>query len=146
MTPLITLCSPLTPASRQAIIAPLLAHNNWAGLGLEGEEMGYALEDAAGVIAGGLLGYWRDRWLFIASLSVREDLRGRGYGRALLTQGEAWARTNGAVGLWLDTYGFQAPDFYRHLGYQEMGRLVEYLPGVDRIWFVKRLVPSFEKR
>jgi GNAT superfamily N-acetyltransferase len=142
MPPVINLCSPLTPDVREAIIAPLIAHNNWHGMSLEGDEMGYALVDEAGSIAGGLLGYWRDRWLFIASLSVREDLRGRGYGRALMEQGEAWAQQHHGVGIWLDSYGFQAPDFYRHLGYEEMGRLPDYLPGIDRLWFLKRLVRS----
>lgn len=138
MSPTISPTSPLTPATRDAILEPLLLHNEWHGLGLEGEEMAFALTDDAGTIAGGLLGYWRDGWLFIASLSVRADLRGHGFGRALVSQATAWVLERGGTGLWLDSYGFQAPDFYRHLGFQEMGRLPDYLPGSDRIWFVIR--------
>lgn len=139
MPPRIALCVPLTPMDRDAIIAPLLAHNDWIGMSLEGEEMGIAFEDPPGIIAGGLLGYWRDGWLFIASLAVPEAHRLRGHGRALMSRAEGWVRERGGTGIWLDSYGFQAPAFYLRLGYQEMGRLTEYLPGLDRIWFVKRL-------
>lgn len=136
--PSIVPCEPLTSDQRDAILEPLLAHNQWHGLGLEGEEMAFALSDDDGVIAGGLLGYWRDQWLFVASLSVREDLRGHGFGKALMNQAERWVRLRSGRGIWLDSYGFQAPEFYRRLGYEEMGRLPNYLPGSDRIWFVRR--------
>lgn len=142
MSPVIAPCAPLTPVERDAILEPLLTHNQWHGLALEGEEMAFALRDDAGVVAGGLLGYWRDGWLFVASLSVREDLRGHGFGRGLMAQAEAWVRQREGRGIWLDSYGFQAPEFYRRLGYQEMGRLTDYLPGSDRIWFVRRLPAS----
>src|SRR5262249_12389435 len=118
---------------------PLLDHNQWHGFGLEGEEIAFALVDDSGAIAGGLIGYWREGWLFIASISVRSDLRSNGYGRALMQEAEDWTSNQGGRGVWLDSYGFQAPDFYRRLGYQEMGRLRDYLPGMDRLWFVKRL-------
>lgn len=138
MSPVIAPCSPPSALERDAIVEPLLVHNHWHGLGLEGEEMAFKLEDDTGVIAGGLLGYWRDQWLFVASLSVREDLRGHGFGKALMTQAERWVRQREGRGIWLDSYGFQAPEFYRRMGYQEMGRLADYLPGSDRIWFVLR--------
>lgn len=139
MPPQIQLQSPLTPDVREAIIQPLLDHNQWHGMGLEGEEMAFALLDDSGTIAGGLLGYWRDGWLFVASLSVRPDLRGQGHGKALMDRLEDWVRGRHGTGVWLDSHGFQAPEFYRRLGYEEMGRLRDYLPGVDRLWFVKRL-------
>lgn len=137
--PVIAQCSPLLPDIRDAIIAPLLAYNDRRGMANEDEEVAYALHDADGAIAGGLLGYWRDRWLFIEAISVREDLRRQGWGRALLTQAESWAREQRAVGLWLDTSDSQAPLFYARLGFREIGRLPAYVPGVDRIWFAKRL-------
>jgi GNAT superfamily N-acetyltransferase len=138
VSPTIRSTDPIAPATREAIIEPPLAHNQWHGLGLEGEEMAFALSDDDGAIAGGLLGFWRDGWLFVASLSVRDDLRGHGFGRGLVQQAIAWVRQRDGKGLWLDSYGFQAPDFYRHLGFREMGRLPDYLPGSDRIWFVLR--------
>ena len=63
MPPHIRLQHPLTAEVRDAIIKPLLDHNQWHGMGLEGEEMALALVDDTGGIAGGLLGYWRDGWL-----------------------------------------------------------------------------------
>jgi ribosomal protein S18 acetylase RimI-like enzyme len=51
---------------------------------------------------------------------------------------EAEARRRGLLGIWLDTWTFQAPDFYPKLGFVECGRITEYPPGHDRIFFVKR--------
>jgi ribosomal protein S18 acetylase RimI-like enzyme len=52
---------------------------------------------------------------------------------------EAEARRRGLTGIWLDTWTFQAPGFYRKLGFAEVGRIPNYPPGHDRIFFMKRL-------
>jgi GNAT superfamily N-acetyltransferase len=55
----------------------------------------------------------------------------------LLADAEVHARGEGLVGVYLDTYEFQAPGFYEKMGYREFGRL----PAVDghpqRIWYAK---------
>jgi hypothetical protein len=43
------------------------------------------------------------------------------------------------VGIWLDTFDFQAPDFYRGHGFTEFGKLSDYPPGHQRYFFQKRL-------
>ena len=139
MEPTITRCSPVTLEVRTAIVAPLLEHNARFGLLHGGEEMAFALRDGMGEIAGGVLGSEKEGWLYIASLSVREDLRRRGLGRALMARAEAWAREHHAIGIWLDTFSFQAPEFYPKLGFREFGRLVDCPPGQSRFFFEKRL-------
>ena len=68
-------------------------------------------------IVGGVIGeiYWD--WLYIDLLWVKEELRGRGYGHRLLTIAEQEARQCGAKNVYLDTFSFQAPDFYKQHGY-----------------------------
>jgi GNAT superfamily N-acetyltransferase len=90
-------------------------------------------------IAGGLIGatYWD--WLYIDLLFVKEELRGRGYGHRLLTMAEDDARKRGAKNVYLDTFSFQAPDFYKQHGYQVFGELKDFPPGHQRYFLTKQL-------
>ena len=81
--------------------------------------------------------YWE--WLYIDLLWVREDLRGHGHGRQLMIRMEDAARQHGAKNVYLDTFSFQAPDFYKKLGYQVFGELQDFPPGQQRYFFRKQL-------
>ena len=70
---------------------------------------------------------------------VREDLRGQGYGEKLLLRAEEEARSRGVKNVFLDTFSFQAPDFYQKLGYRVFGELVDFPPGHTRHYLTKRL-------
>ncbi len=52
---------------------------------------------------------------------------------------EALPREKSCVGIWLDTFDFQAPDFYKRLGFTEFGRLDDFPPGHQRFYLHKRL-------
>lgn len=99
----------------------------------------FALFDAEGKVAGGLIGeiYWG--WLYINLLFVREDLRGQGYGHQLLSQAEVEARKRGATHAFFDTFSFQAPEFYTQHGYRVFGELKDFPPGHTRYYMTKQL-------
>ena len=88
------------------------------------------------VVVGGVIGatYWD--WLYINLMWIREDLRGKGYGQRLLAQAEEEARTRGAKNSYLDTFSFQAPDFYKKQGYEIFGELHDFPIGHQR-YFLK---------
>jgi GNAT superfamily N-acetyltransferase len=96
-------------------------------------------EPGSDTIIGGLWGvtYWR--WLFVDQLFVPEAQRGKGLGTALLKQAEAEARKRGCHGVWLLSFSFQAPDFYRRHDYSAFGSIEEYPPGHQCTYFSKRL-------
>jgi len=79
------------------------------------------------------------KWVFVELLAVAEEGRGKGIGGRLMTRIEEEARLRGMDGLWLDTFSFQAPEFYRRLGYSEFGRIDDYPENEARLFFVKRL-------
>lgn len=90
-------------------------------------------------IRAGLIGSLYGDWLFTALLWVHEALRARGIGSGLLDEAERRALAFGCHNAWIDTFSFQAPAFYKKLGYSEFGRLDDYPPGHCRIFLKKRL-------
>ena len=92
-----------------------------------------------GTVVGGLLGatYWN--WFYIDLLWVTDDLRGQGHGLRLLTRAELEARQRGARCAYLDTFSFQAPDFYKKQGYEVFGELCDFPEGHRRYFLRKQL-------
>jgi GNAT superfamily N-acetyltransferase len=90
-------------------------------------------------IVGGVLGeiYWG--WFYLDLLWVKDELRGHGYGHQLLTRAEDEARQRGAKNAYLDTFSFQAPEFYKQHGYQVFGELQDFPVGQQRYFLKKQL-------
>ena len=78
-------------------------------------------------------------WLSIHYLFVDESLRGRGVGKSLMERAEAEAKSRGAKYAFVDTFSFQAPGFYKKLGYKEVFTLTEYPYTGSRTYFTKEL-------
>ena len=97
------------------------------------------VRDDAGAIVGGLLADVYMDWMYVKILWLNERLRGGGTGAELMRLAEEAARELGCTGVWLDTFSFQAPGFYRKLGYEEFGQLDDYPRGFSRHFFRKLL-------
>ena len=95
--------------------------------------------DQAGQVSGGLTGGFSWNWLHVDALWLREDLRGLGYGSQLMRMAEAEARRRGCNHAMVDTFDFQAPEFYIKLGYVEWGVLEDFPGGHRRIYYRKDL-------
>ena len=79
--------------------------------------------DAAGAVAGGLIGETCLAWLDIEILVVRAADRRRGIGSRLMRAAEAEAVRRGCRHAIVDTADFQAPAFYGKLGYALVGTI-----------------------
>ncbi len=129
-----------TEEHRAAILAPLRAHNvSQAGPSVW-EPIALLVRDEHDAVLGGLYGHTFYRWLFIELLAVPIEGRGQGIGSKLMHMAEDFAREKDCVGIWLDTFSFQAPEFYRKVGYTECGEIVDYPLGHKRHFFQKRLI------
>jgi len=126
-------------ADREAILAPLVAHNEAMVGPTERHTIAIVLRDEAGAIAGGLWGMTGFRWLFVQYLAVPPALKGQGLGRSLMLAAEGEARRLGCIGLWLDTFSFQARGFYEKLGYRVIGQIDDFPPGEVRFFLSKRI-------
>jgi ribosomal protein S18 acetylase RimI-like enzyme len=92
-----------------------------------------------GRVLGGAYGDTHYGWLYLSALWVDEEARGQGWGSRLVGRFEAEGAARGCHGAWVDTYGFQAPNFYERVGYQEFGRLEDFPPGSARHFYWKPL-------
>ncbi|HEX5725526.1 MAG TPA: GNAT family N-acetyltransferase [Longimicrobiaceae bacterium] len=127
------------PAEVKAVVDGLDAYNRSCVGPEDGTPLRLFLRDEQGAVAGGLLAYALFGWMFVQILWVDGRWRGEGYGEALLRRAEEEARARGCGWIWLDTFTFQAPGFYRKLGYEEFARLDDFPAGHARIYFKKRL-------
>jgi GNAT superfamily N-acetyltransferase len=107
------------------------------GRPFEGRKVQLAARDGEGRLLGGLIGAHLQGWFFVKLLAVSAEARGSGIGTRLLSKAEAMAREDGLVGIYLDTFDFQAPRFYLREGYREIGRLPKVGDAPQRIWFAK---------
>jgi GNAT superfamily N-acetyltransferase len=90
-------------------------------------------------VVGGVIAetYWN--WLFVNVMWVKEELRGQGFGAKLLKMTEEEAIKRGAQHAYLDTFSFQAPEFYSKNGYKVFGKLENFPPGQQRFFYEKEL-------
>lgn len=101
--------------------------------------LGVFYEDEQGRKLAGLTGEIFGNWLCIHYLWVSEEWRGQGIGSRLLARAEAEAVTQGAKYAFVDTFDFQAPNFYRRYGYQEVFHLTDYPYTGSRYYYTKAL-------
>ncbi|MFF4547519.1 GNAT family N-acetyltransferase [Streptomyces sp. NPDC001435] len=96
--------------------------------------------DGTGEQAGGLVGHTWTTWLHVTYLWVDERHRGSGLGSRLLAEAERIARQDrGCRSARLETWDFQAPDFYRKQGYEVVCVIPDYPPGITEYTLTKQL-------
>jgi GNAT superfamily N-acetyltransferase len=93
-----------------------------------------------GTLVGGALGRWWGVACELQQIWVDEALRRRGIGAALMQRVEAIAIESGCRLIYLDTFTFQAPEFYYRLGYETACRLDGFPDGGSKFILRKALV------
>ena len=139
MTPLEVSVEPhARPEDVDVVVSGLRAFN----VGIIGdagyEPLHVFLRDERGAVVGGLIGHFRWRWAYVEKLWVSEGHRGGGHGRRLMSVAEARAVAARCLGIYLDTFEFQARPFYEKLGYEVFGTLEGYPPGYRQYFLAKR--------
>lgn len=79
-------------------------------------------EGGDGALIGGLRGWTWGVSAGVSMVWIREDHRGAGVGRLLMGAAESEAISRGCSRITVSSFTFQAPEFYRRLGYEETGR------------------------
>lgn len=103
----------------------------------DGRWLAIFVRDGTGSIVAGLHGWTWGGTGFVRTLWVREDLRGQGLGQRILAAAEREAVRRGCRVMRLDTHSYQAPDFYRRLGYEQIGELPGW-PGDGTLLYLRK--------
>jgi ribosomal protein S18 acetylase RimI-like enzyme len=103
------------------------------------ENVSFVLRNDREEIVGGVTGTMFWYHLHIDFLWVSEECRKGGYGSQLIEKMEGYAKEKECYLITLDTFHFQAPDFYKKLGFKEFGRLKDFPKGGSQYFLEKRL-------
>lgn len=125
-------------ATKRAVLKGILAYNNAAIGRRPWKEFAISVREGDRIV-GGVVGTAWAGWLFVSLLWIEETVRGRDVGRKLMRAIEREARAFGCTHAYLDTFSFQAPGFYKKLGYRPFGKLDDYPTGHSRYWLMKAL-------
>jgi GNAT superfamily N-acetyltransferase len=99
----------------------------------------HLIDPQSGKPVGGASGHGSFDWVFLELLHVPKQFRGAGHGTRLMQDVERFARDHKLIGIWLDTFSFQARPFYEKLGYTVFGTLKDNPIGGERYLMFKRL-------
>lgn len=107
------------------------------------KDLAIFLRDSSAQMIAGLYAYTWGGCLDIKLVWVREDRRRSGLGSHLMRAAEQEALGRGCHVAMLSTHSFQAPDFYKKLGYEEIGVLDGY-PIQHKKYFLKKTLSGRE--
>ncbi|MFD1019608.1 GNAT family N-acetyltransferase [Thalassobacillus hwangdonensis] len=103
------------------------------------EQTSFILRNEQDEIVGGITAttFWHH--MHIDFLWVDDRLRGRGYGAELLKKTEQLAIEKGCRFIALDTFSFQAPEFYKRYGFEVFGVIEDHPKGFNQYFLHKWL-------
>ena len=128
------------PAEAVAIVDAGLDSHNIAGAPLgEVQPLHVIAHDPGGAVVGGAIGRTWGECCELQQLWVSAELRSTGIGTQLMDVFEQNAHSRGCRLVYLDTFSFQAPNFYQARGYEEVLRTEGFTGGVIKLTMHKRL-------
>ena len=107
----------------------------------DGRYLTVILKRDDGTIYAGLHGHTWAGICEIKTLWIEESERGKGLGSRLLAAAEDEARRRGCRVIHLESFTFQAPEFYARHGFEPFARLEDLPAGHANVFLIKRLTP-----
>lgn len=103
------------------------------------KELTFVIKNNDGKFMGGIHAEYFWGILHIKFLAIKSKYKGKKLGSLLLEHIEDVAKTQGCHMVHLDTFDFQAKDFYLKHGYEIFGTLDDCPPGHKRYFLTKKL-------
>jgi GNAT superfamily N-acetyltransferase len=108
----------------------------------DGRSFGLFLRNTDGAIVGGAYGWTWGGTCHLRYLFVPADMRNQGHGTRLMQAVEHEARLQCCGQIVLETHDFQAPEFYRKLGFDVTGSIEDYPRGHRSLTMIKSLLEA----
>jgi GNAT superfamily N-acetyltransferase len=121
------------PLEGGVVDAGLEAFNHEAAPLHEVQRLSCFAHDQAGSIVGGAVGRTWAHACELQQIWVDAGHRRQGLGGELLRRFEALARRRGCHTFYLETFSFQAPDFYRQHGYRVAAEIRAFPHGIVKV-------------
>lgn len=128
----------LPPADAAVVDQGLGDFNDTAAPLHEVRALGCFARDDAGTVVGGAVGRTWGKACELQQLWVGEKQRGTGLGSQLMHAFEQRARERGCRLFYLETFSFQAPDFYRRFGYEVVRAITAFPHGIEKLLMERR--------
>jgi len=103
------------------------------------EVINLILKSENGSTIGGLLGAMGRYCYYLDILWIDDKYRGLGYGKKLLDDIEKRVKEKGCKLITLNTFSFQAPEFYKKNGFEVFGILDGFQEGICRYYLKKNI-------
>jgi len=87
------------------------------------------LRGAGDSVVGGMVGDVWGAWLHVRVMWVEAPFRRQGHGARLLQAAEELAHEHDCIGVYLETFSFQASSWYPRFGYEVVGSVEDFPPG-----------------
>ena len=113
---------------------------NESGVELNYDEFCFVAEDDEGQLLGAITGRAYYNEVHIGDLIIGKEHRKSGIGRKLVEEVENMYKGKGYEKITLTTFGFQAPEFYKKLGYETEFVRVDKEPKLSKYFLAKPLV------
>ena len=119
--------------SDNAVISEGIIASNAHIVGERDKAFSIFLKNDSGKVFGGIQAFLDTESVYIDTLWVEEKFQKKGYGTKLLDAAELEAIKNGCKFLTVDTWDFQAEEFYLKNGYERIGEVKNYWLGHSKI-------------
>jgi ribosomal protein S18 acetylase RimI-like enzyme len=134
-------CRVATPEETQFTALRLKDHTEQA-IGINVSHAAFGLLAYEGeTLIGSIVGKSFFNWLHIDLMWVEDSYRSQGVGRMLMDEAYRQAKEMGLSGIEVWTQSWQAPGFYKKMGYEELAVIDDFTPGRKRHVF-RRLIPD----
>lgn len=125
--------------SDNEVVTEGLIRSYEAQFGERDKQFSIFLKNDSGKVFGGIQAFFDTESIYIEVLWVEESLRKQGYGKKMLAAAEGEAVEKGCIFSLVDTWDFQAEEFYLKNGYERIGEIKNYWHGHSKLFLRKKL-------
>lgn len=119
----------LNPEDHAIMVKGMLEYHASKGHPRKVDTFSIAMRDESNTFVGCILVSFLWNGMEIQTVWVHESLRNQGWGRKLMQAAEEEGKKRGCTLAYTNTFTWQAPEFYKKLGYREYGKLENFPPG-----------------